>query len=238
MAVGGWIGSSELWTDPLAYLSDEYVTVAYDHRGTGLSVCDVSSITFDSLVADAVAVMDACGISRCVLAAESAGAQTALAVAARHPERVSHLVIVDGLCTQAAPAERDPFVEGLRVAYVETIERFVQRCIPEPDRDHIKAWGRKILARATQESAIALRLVGSTVDLAAELPRIQQPTLVLHGELDTIVPLDVGRALAAALADAEWQVLTGCGHVPTLTEPRAVADAIRAFLRRRAGRAN
>ena len=81
VAIGGWIGSSELWLEPLASLSDAYVTVSYDHRGAGLSTCTVGSITFDALVHDALTVLDAFGIHRCVLAAESAGAQTALAVA-------------------------------------------------------------------------------------------------------------------------------------------------------------
>lgn len=36
MAVGGWIGSSEPWLEPLSDLSDSYVTVSYDHRGAGL----------------------------------------------------------------------------------------------------------------------------------------------------------------------------------------------------------
>jgi pimeloyl-ACP methyl ester carboxylesterase len=57
---------------------------------------------------------------------------------------------------------------------------------------------------------------------------------VLHGDLDKIVPLESGQALAASLPDAELQVLQGCGHVPTLTQPRQVAGAIRAFLQRRA----
>ena len=85
VAIGGWIGSSELWLEPLASLSDAYVTVSYDHRGAGLSTCAAASITFDALVHDALVVLDAFGIHRCVLAAESAGAQTALAVAARYP---------------------------------------------------------------------------------------------------------------------------------------------------------
>lgn len=232
LAVGGWIGSSELWIEPLADLSDSYVTVAYDHRGSGLSICESDSITFENLVADTLAVLDAFGIDRCVLTAESAGAQTALAVAARFPHRVSHLVIVDGMYARGIAVESDQFLQGLRSAYPATIERFVQLCIPEPEAEHIKAWGRKILARAEPGAAVALRLVGSMTDVSSDRNRITQPVLVLHGEIDKIVPLEAGRTLASALANAELQVLEGCGHVPTLTQPKKVADAIRAFLQR------
>lgn len=233
LAIGGWIGSSELWQEPLANLSDTYVTVTYDHRGSGLSTCAPDSITFENLVADALAVLDAFDISRCVVAAESAGAQTALALAARFPEKVSHLIIVDGMYSRGVAVENDPFLQGLRSAYPATIERFVQLCIPEPDSEHFKAWGRKILARAEESAAIALRIVGSMTDVSQHLARVTQPALVIHGDMDKIVPLDVGKALAAALPDCELQILEGCGHVPTMTQPEKVADAIRHFLKRR-----
>ena len=235
VAIGGWIGSSELWQEPLADLSNSYITVTYDHRGSGLTVCDTDSITFDNLVSDVLAVLNAFGISRCVLAAESAGAQTALAVAARFPDKVSHLIIVDGMYSRGVAVENDPFLQGLRSAYPATIERFVQLCVPEPESEHIKAWGRKILMRAEASAAIALRTVGSATDVTADLTRITQPVLVIHGDMDKIVPLESARALAAALSDSEMQVLEGCGHVPTLTQPKKVADAMRAFLQRRGG---
>lgn len=232
LAIGGWIGSSELWLEPLAALSDDFATLAYDHRGSGLSLCDPAAISFEALVSDALAVMDAYGVRRCVLAAESAGAQTALAVAARHPERVSHLVIVDGMVSRGVAPQADPFLQGLRTNYAATLERFVQLCIPETDAEPIKAWGRKILARAEPAAAIALRLVGSTTEVQAEIDQLQQPVLVLHGEEDRIVPVEQARQLAARLRKAELKLLPGAGHVPTLTQPGRVAAAMRDFLAR------
>ncbi len=232
LAIGGWIGSSELWSEPLASLSDSYVTIGYDHRGAGLSICSPESITFENLQADALAVLDTFGVERCVLAAESAGAQTALALAARSPQRVSHLVIVDGMYRQNVDVENDPFLRGLRSDYAVTLERFVQLCVPEMECEHIKDWGRKILARATAEAAIALSIVGSTTDVLADIRAVLQPTLVLHGELDRVVPLESGRLLAEMLSGAEFIALEGAGHVPTLTRGKRVAQEMRDFLNR------
>lgn len=220
-----------MWQEPLAILSDDYVAVSYDHRGTGVSVSSADAITFDNLVADALAVPDAHGVDQCVLAAESAGAQTALAVAARYPERVTHLVIVDGMYSRGVAVDDDPFLQGLRSNYRATIERFVQLCVPEPDSEHIKEWGRKLLARASPEAAIALRIVGAETDVADDIARVSQPALVLHGALDKIVPLDRARELVKALSKAELAILDDAGHVPTLTRPIEVANAIRSFLR-------
>lgn len=232
LAIGGWIGSSELWQEPLAILSDDHAVVSYDHRGTGISVSSPDAITFENLVADALAVLDAYGIDRCVLAAESAGAQTALAVAARHPERITHLVIVDGMYSRGIAVDNDPFLQGLRSDYGATIERFVQRCVPEPDSEHIKDWGRKLLARASPDAAIALRILGSETDVTGDIARVSQPTLVVHGALDRIVPLDRAKDLVKALPNAELVILDDAGHVPTLTRPVDIANAIRSFLRR------
>ena len=230
VAIGGWIGSWELWAEPFALLSERWRTIAYDHRGSGATVAPVDSITFANLVTDLFAVLDAYGIETCTLAAESAGAQTALSAALRTPKRIERLVIVDGMYHRDVPPDTDPFLAGLRKAYPATLDRFVQRCIPEPDCEHVKRWGRKIIDRASQDTAIALRVVSTDTDLRGELPNISQPTLVIHGDADAIVPIARGRELAAALPNARLVVLPGAGHVPTLTRPAEVAREIEDFL--------
>jgi pimeloyl-[acyl-carrier protein] methyl ester esterase len=62
------------------------------------------------------------------------------------------------------------------------------------------------------------------------LPKIGQPTLVIHGDADAIVPIARGRELAAALPNAKLVVLKGAGHVPTLTRPAEIAREIERFL--------
>jgi pimeloyl-ACP methyl ester carboxylesterase len=133
--------------------------------------------------------------------------------------------------SRGVAVDDDPFLQGLRSNYRATIERFVQLCVPEPDSEHIKEWGRKLLARASPEAAIALRIVGAETDVADDIARVSQPALVLHGALDKIVPLDRARELVKALSKAELAILDDAGHVPTLTRPIEVANAIRSFLR-------
>ena len=232
LGIGGWIGSSELWVDPFSVLSQHWATIAYDHRGSGASVSPTSSITYDNLIADVFAVLDAFGVQRCALAAESAGALTAIGAALAHPERISHLIIVDGMYHRSITSEQDIFLKGLQTAYAPTLEKFIQLCVPEPDCEHIKAWGRQIIGRALPEAAIALRLLGSELDIRSKISSIQQPTLVIHGDQDKIVPMERAKELASALPRAELLVLEGAGHVPTLTRPKDVATAIASFLRR------
>ena len=229
LAIGGWIGSWELWAEPFAGLSQTWRTIAYDHRGAGATVATVESITFDRLVDDVFAVLDAFAVECCVLAAESAGAQVALAAALKQPQRIRGLVIVDGLYQPATPPENDPFHWGLHKSYAATLDHFVTACIPGQDSEHIKRWRRQILDRADQGAAIALHLTTGAVDLRPQLGRITQPTLILHGEADAIVPVAEARRLAASLPNATLIVISGAGHVPTLTHPDEVVREITQF---------
>jgi len=229
LAIGGWIGSWELWASPFGLLSQRWRTIGYDHRGAGATSAPLESITFENLVKDVFRVMDAWGVERCVLGAESAGALTALAAALHSPERISGLVLVDGLYFPGPISPKAPFLLGLQNQYAATIERFIQTCVPEPDSEAIKNWGRQILQRAAPEAAIALYQMTGGVDLVAALPRITQPTLLIHGEADVVAPLSAAEKLAALLPAAKLVTLPGAGHVPTMTRTDLVVEAINTF---------
>ena len=146
----GIIGSS------FTYLSESWRTIAFDHRGTGATIAPVESITLQNMVDDVFAVLDAYHIDQCVLAAKSMGTVTAFLAALQQPHRFQGLVIVDGLFSRPAPTGPDPFVEGLRHNFEATIGQFVDACLAEPDSTTHRRWGRQILARASQLSAIQL----------------------------------------------------------------------------------
>ena len=229
IGIGGWIGSWELWQQPFSMLSQNWYTIAYDHRGSGATLAPTETITYDNLLSDLLAVMDAYRVERCIIAAESAGAMTALGVALQHPERVLGLVIVDGRDPRSSNRAEGPFYTGLQTDYARTLHGFVEACVPEPDCDHIKRWGRQILGRATPEAALALYCVHASEDLPDHLSRIQHPSLILHGSADVISPLESARWLSQTLPNAKLVVLEGAGHVPTMTRAPEVVSAITNF---------
>lgn len=186
----------------------------------------LGSITPAALVEDVFAVLDALAIERCVLAGESLGAIVAAEAARRDPARFDGLVLVDGGPGVTADIA-GPLIEGARTDWPATIRRFVDDCLPEPDTDHIRKWGRDILARADGETAARMfecYLEGPEPFVALE--EIRVPTLVIHGTADAIVPFAIGEWMAASIPDATLVPLEGAGHVPTLTRPREVVGAI------------
>lgn len=150
VAHGGWVGSWELWQEPFQIMQAQWRCVSYDHRGSGATTATAEQISPQSLVTDLIRVLNHLQIDRCVLAGESMGALPCMTVAIEHPDRVAGLVLVDG--TPAARGSQ-PLIDGSRSDFPATVKWFVDACVPEPDCEHIRRWGRQILLRADGEAA-------------------------------------------------------------------------------------
>ena len=226
VAVGGWTGSWEVWEEPIAQLTQRgWRCIAYDHRGAGESPCDPASITVSAMAGDVVAVLDAMGVDRCILAGESQGGAIAQFAAAAAPDRFDGLVL-----SAPAPTMRregpSPFADACRADYPAAVAGFVEASFPEPDSEHMKRWARNILLRA--EPGQAARIIEMWGDAVPDLDpaQIAVKTLIVHGTADAIVPIEHSRELARLLPDAELLEVEGSGHVPTMTRPDDVVAAI------------
>jgi pimeloyl-ACP methyl ester carboxylesterase len=225
VAHGGWVGNWELWQEPFQLMQQRWRCIGYDHRGSGASTAPPEAIGPEALVDDLFDVLDAMEVERCVLGGESLGAITCGLAVLRDPTRFDGLVIVDG----APAASRDgmaPLIDGPRSDWPGTVQWFIDACVPEPDAQHIKRWARQILLRADAEAAARMMESHAEANVVPDWSSIAVKTLVLHGELDTIVPLTAGRMVADAIPGASLVVIPGAGHIPTMTRPAEVVSAI------------
>ncbi len=103
---------------------------------------------------------------------------------------------------------------------------FVDACTPEPDCAAERAWGKRIVMRSNAEHAVQLMECVEHLQLEDRLHEIRIPTLLVHGTRDVITPIGNSHAIAAAISGASIVTIEGAGHVPTLTRPLAVAEAI------------
>jgi pimeloyl-ACP methyl ester carboxylesterase len=116
-----WMGHLEYdWELPifryrLLDLAKSFTLIRYDARGNGLSDWDVGEISFDAWVSDMETVVDAAGLDRFPLLGFSQGCAISIAYAAKHPNRVSHLILYSGFATgidkrpNATAADRERF---------------------------------------------------------------------------------------------------------------------------------
>ena len=109
---GNWLNhleydwESPVWSHMLKWLASEHQLIRYDARGNGLSDWEVQDISFDAFVRDLEAVVDAAGLKRFALFGASQGCAVSIAYAAKHPERVSKLVLYGGFARGRRLARR------------------------------------------------------------------------------------------------------------------------------------
>ncbi len=229
VGIGGWTGSWEVWADVFGLLSKTWRTVGIDHRGTGATTASTKQITIAQMADDLLAVLDAMAIENCVLAAESSGTAVALTAAHQWPDRFTGLVLSGGLYYRPPTESSDPFLLALQRDYESAVQNFITNCLPETDSQAMHQWAEKILMRATQTAAVNLYSATSNLDLRPILSHIDQPTLILHGDADRIVPVDSSRWLASQMPLSHLHILHGAGHAPMMTFPQEVVMTINHF---------
>ncbi len=221
LALGGWVGSGEVWHDLFGHLP-HWRCVSFDHRGSGASTHS-GPISIDTMVDDLFAVADAQQVGRCIVAAESSGAGVVLEAALRQPARFAGLALVGASWLRPAPGSQDSFIAALRADHDAALRGFAQACLPEAGSVDLQRWGLHILRRAPLQHAIELLQCRSALQVQDRLTELRLPVLVVHGTADVISPPEDARRLVAGLPDAELQLLDGLGHVPIFTAPATVA---------------
>jgi pimeloyl-ACP methyl ester carboxylesterase/DNA-binding CsgD family transcriptional regulator len=218
--------------------------IRYDQRGCGLSDREVERISLEAMVDDLEAVVDAAGTEHFALLGISGGGPVAISYAARHPDRVSHLVLYGtyarGRRKRDLTAEQREEVELLqsmvRVGWGRsepTFRRvFTSRFIPDASEEE-KDWFDELQrVSASPEMAERLRDTWSDIDVTELLDEVAAPTLVAHARDEASVPFDEGRLLATAIPNARFLPLGGRNHILLANEPAwpAFLEALREFL--------
>lgn len=234
LALGGWIGSGEMWLPVLGRLNESWRTVTFDQRGSGTShVANDRDITREAWVDDVFAVMDAQRIERCLVMSDSSGCFPAVLAALKSPERFTGLVLVGGAPRMPLDWQRRSFALGLRFASRPILKVFARMCLPEDETGHVRRWLWDICVRADPRSAARLLRILAGFDLTEVAPTLTTPTLIVHGSRDLIQPLSDGKALASLIPGSDLVVMEGKGHVPMMSCPEEVASIIEKWVQER-----
>jgi pimeloyl-ACP methyl ester carboxylesterase/predicted glycosyltransferase len=246
---------SRHWKMQVPYLARHCRVLTFDGRGNGRSDRPAEPEAYGTaeFTADALAVMEATGTERAVLAALSLGATWALELGALHPERVSGIVFIgpavplsEGDSKRAWFTDRLDTTEGWakfnqhywREHYRDFLEFFFGQLFTEPHStkpiEDTVGWGLE----TDPETLIATRLgstapgqphvdAGKATELATQL---RCPVMVIHGDEDAIRPWANGARLAE-LARGELVTLEGSGHAPHVRDPVKVNLLMRDFVK-------
>jgi pimeloyl-ACP methyl ester carboxylesterase len=236
-------------------LADARRVIHWNYRGHGRSAApaDPERMTIEDCVSDLVAVLDAAGEERAVLAGHSMGVQIALELHRRHPDRVAALVLVCGAPGNPLDTFHDshvlryafPYAKQLVLRYPDLARLAFRALVPtdvalsyamtfEVDGARVR---RADLVRYLEDLAevdptLFVRLLASAGahDASGHLRRVDVPTLVVAGERDSFTPLRLSEAMHRAIPGSELVVVPGGTHVAPLEDPELVAGRTLAFL--------
>ncbi len=214
-------------------LTEKRMLVRYDGRGSGLSDRDATDYSLDALVLDLEAVVDRLGLEAFALLGYMGAGPVAIAYAARHPERVSHLLL---WCTHARTSDilQSPQAQGLLALmdkdwglFTETVAHVVMGWSEGGPARRFAAFIRESI---TQETMRATYRRSLEFDVTVLLPQVKSPTLVIHRRQIAYPDVDIAKGLASRIPDAHLALLEGTSLAPYLGDTESVLAAIDEFL--------
>ena len=228
----GFLMDHTMFDAQVEALSGDYRCIAWDERGFGATPA-TAPFTYWDMADDAVALLDHLGVDQAVFAGMSQGGFISLRAALAHPERVRGLILID---TQAG-TEADENVEAyggmlqhwLSDAPLGEIGEIVSGLILG-DPDLAATWIPIWEARRSEMNEHPGNCLLSRDDITGRLGEIGCPALVIHGDADAAIPLELGQVLADSIPTASIAVMAGGSHAANMTHPAETNDAIAAFL--------
>ncbi|HKP56587.1 MAG TPA: alpha/beta fold hydrolase [Polyangiales bacterium] len=223
----------------VADLARDHRVVRMDNRGIAQSQTSAQTWTMSDMADDARAVLDALGLARVYVVGTSMGGMVAQLLAAEHASRVSKLVLMStsfGGRDSVPPTDKGAAAFGpLPGATVGEQRRRGLRMLTSDGfaDDHPDLIDMLVSQRERNPTSLPTfkaqfeAIMNS--DRSQLVEKIKAPTLVIHGDLDPLIPPKNGLLLSQRIAGARFELIEGCGHLPHLEKSVETAALIRDF---------
>lgn len=244
----GMLGNVEGWRYIVPPLSEDYRVVAFDRPAFGLTERPPvngqnNPYTPEEAEKITLGLIESLGLGKPILIGHSAGGNLALRLALHYPDRFSGLILISpGVYTEIPPALVRDLMElgvlkesGLELirSIPEHIDELLAQTYYRPELLKKDLRDSYLIPTKVKNWDMALwNYIAAQDDsmLAAALPEINLPTLIIQGIRDQVVPPGDNLKTAAAMPDAELVFLPQCGHVAHEELPEQTVEIIRNFL--------
>jgi 3-oxoadipate enol-lactonase len=239
----GLLWSGRMFDAQVAALAGRYRCVTFDFRGQGRSEVTRDGYDMDTLAADAAALIHALGCAPCHFVGLSMGGFIGMRLAARRPELIRSLVLME-TSADAEPSANVPRYRllgavgrvfgraGLRLVSGKVMRiMFGRTFLSDPARATERTlWKERMLEN---DRVGVHRALGGVIDrrpVYGELAKIQVPTVVMVGDEDVATVPGKSERIHAAIAGSRLVVIPGAGHTASVEQPELVTSALEAFL--------
>lgn len=237
------------WREVTEPLSQYGAAVAYDRPAFGLTERPLewqgeNPYSTQAQVELVIGLMDQLNVEQAILVGNSAGGTIAMLTALEYPARVQALVLVDaavyeggGTPSWVRPILKTPQMQHLGPLFARQIEtrgmEFIELAWHNPSKitpDIIEGYRKPLHAENWDKAFWQLTVSSRERDLPERLDEIRQPTLVITGDDDRIVPTEQSIRLADELPNADLCVISQCGHLPQEECPAEFMQAVSDFI--------
>ena len=224
-----------LWDKVLPLLPAGLRILRFDKRGHGLSSCPEGDYSLNELVDDCARLIRALEFEGCLFVGLSIGGLIAQGLAARHAGLLRGIVISNSAARIGTEEMWRERIELLRADGIEAIAdnimlRWFARDFHERHALELSGW-RNMLTRTPAAGYIGCCAAIAPSDLTSSTAAIKLPTLVIAGNEDGSVPVEVARATADLVAGSRFELIDNAGHLPCVEQPAIYAALLADFLR-------
>jgi class 3 adenylate cyclase len=234
------------WTSDLAFyfedphtydfwekLSRDFRVVLYDKHGCGQSDRDREEFSLDSEIIDLATVINHLDLKELILWGCSCAGPVSVAYTARHPEKVTHLILygtyADG--NEIAKKEvRSALTSLIKASWGLGSKALADILVPEATPETLQHLAKFQRASCSPELAAKLLMLCYSLNVTDLLSDITTPTLILHREGDKAYPVKQGRQLATEMPNTLFKVLKGNIHLPWIGDTSAIIKEILDFV--------
>jgi non-heme chloroperoxidase len=247
--VHGWGLSSDMWEYQLPDMVDRgFRCVAYDRRGCGRSDQPGDGYDFDTLADDLAAVIDGLDLRDVTLVSHSMGSGEVARYLTRHgADRVARVALISPTLPYLRrdktnpdgvdPALFDQIVAALRADRPGYLAELAPAAIgiglPGVEvSSALVDWALGLFMTSSPKASIDTVRTHTATDMRDDMASFTMPTLIVHGDSDALVPIEVsGRRAAQMIPDSSLVVYENASHWPFVTHRERLNHELAAFAR-------
>jgi pimeloyl-ACP methyl ester carboxylesterase len=227
--VHGYPLDHTIWDEVLPLLESDFDIITPDLRGFGESEVVESRYKISDMATDIAGLLDELGIEKTAIAGHSMGGYISLAFARAYPERVLGLGLIASQALADTPERKqgryEAAAEIMETGVGPVAEAFPPKLTPG---ERVQAYVRGLIAGQHPAGlAGALRAMAERDDSSSILSSVKFPVIVVHGEVDELIPVQRAQAIKAAIPNATLVELPGIGHMPMMEDPQTTAQTLK-----------
>ena len=224
-----------IWDDVANMLKHYGNILLYDKRGHGLSDVVENTNSLNDFADDAIALLDALSIEKCIPVGVSVGGMIALLLAGQIPERIIRPIFCDTrhkIGSRQSWNERIAAVKEKGIAAVSDIilQRWFSEKFQKEQAEKYKGY-KNMLERSPVQGYIKTCEAIREADLAETAKKIRISSLCIVGSEDKSTPPGDVKDLADLIEGSEYKVIDGSGHIPCVDNPEVLSKMIIDFLK-------